>query len=236
MKFSKSHFRKRFLSSSISLDRGTKSKQQKGAARHALRNVNDSDVELPPWFLENCVLTTEELEKHNVDLVVRERAARSDSASNHEEGPNVAEDTTKSSVYEVESVVYKSLLDVMLDSDVKQHAELNRRCTFSNDAILLRFPDMHKGKGCMHFLTAMVQQFAQDAKANLITMDTDDLVDLAQHFDIQEPQHTKEHKRQGGDFDDLELDFEHEVDMDEGHIHSDRAKASRFLSLLITEG
>jgi hypothetical protein len=129
---------------------------------------------LPGWFLQHCVLTAQEITRINPPVHMcddHNHATRS--ASPNKRGP--------AKVYNVESFVYKPLLDLLAPQSAE--ASVRTRETFTRDAVLLRLPSEHDGTAGCHFVTAVVQQFAKDAGANLIAMEVDDVEDLTEFLE-----------------------------------------------------
>lgn len=133
------------------------------------------------WFLEYCVKTAQELTECEIPLIVRDNVSLG-----HDSGQGIGE--PKADAYEVDSVVYEPLLNV-LSSRTAGRAHVHNSDTkttrfFSNDAVHLRLPDKHRAKGGSRFLTAIVEHFAKDAGADPITFGLDDVDDLAEHFTL----------------------------------------------------
>lgn len=90
--------------------------------------------------------------------------------------------------FEMESVIYDALSESLDRSDDDDDDESDPR----PEAMFLRFPGKQTEPGCPAFIQAVVEHFAQDIDANLITISDEDFIDLAQHFarEGREPQTT----------------------------------------------
>ena len=112
----------------------------------------------------------------------------------HDSGQGIGEPTADS--YEVDSAVYEPLLNVLSSRTPAGSHEHNSdpKTTrfFSNDAVHLRLPGKRRSKGGSRFLTAVVEYFAKDAGADLITFGLDDVDDLGEHFSILGPKQEEE--------------------------------------------
>ena len=150
-----------------------------------LHNFKAPISAVPEWFLDNCVLTAKELADSEIPLVVRDKLpTESDDAQ--------VSDSSDAEVYDVETVVYERLLDLISsprgNGTDGQDTKSKKSKVFSKDAIYLRFPGKHGAKGGVPFLTSVVHRFARDAKADLITLSLDDLDDLLHDltgFDVE---------------------------------------------------
>lgn len=129
---------------------------------------------LPGWFLQHCVLTAQEITRINPPVhMCDDHNHTTRSASPNKKSP--------AKIYNVESFVYKPLLDLLAPQSAG--ASVRTRETFTRDAVLLRLPSEHDGTAGCHFVTAVVQQFAKDAGANLIAMEVDDVEDLTEFLE-----------------------------------------------------
>ena len=142
---------------------------------------------MPPWFLEHCVLASQELADRKIGLLIRDNDDGLDHSATCSAADQDANDVEERQ-YEVASAVYNPVLNLRKPSKSGKGSKKKRPGSFSHDAALLRFPDMHKGKGCMQFLAAVVERFAQDSGSDLITLGTDDFYDLAEHFSVPKPE------------------------------------------------
>lgn len=86
--------------------------------------------------------------------------------------------------FEMESVIYDALRE-SLDQDVKAEGG---KASFARKVMLLRFPEQQTEPGCAAFLQAVVEHFAQDIDADLVTIADEDFIDLSQHFAHQNQQ------------------------------------------------
>ena len=141
------------------------------------KSIKDLGSQIPEWFLEHCSQTAEELTDLQIPLTIRDKSPTDGKPEKETEGTAV-------DVYEVLTVVYEPLMGLSTSKPgtegQAQESESKAVKAFSKDAVFLRFPGKHSRKGGIPFLTAIVQQFARDAKADLITIGLDDLDDLVQ--------------------------------------------------------
>jgi hypothetical protein len=137
---------------------------------------------LPLWFLENCVKTSAELKDREIPLVVRQTQF-----SEVPEDTQAAYSRRNAKKFEIESVIYDALNDIL-------HSEETRAATsqtFRKDAIHMRFPGKLDKPGCDAFFQAVVESFARDIEADLVTITEEDLKDLAQHWSFKTHGHSK---------------------------------------------
>ena len=141
------------------------------------KGIKDLGSRIPEWFLENCSQTAEELTDLKIPLNIRDKLCTDGKREKEPEGAAV-------DVYEVLTVVYEPLLSLFLSTPKAeaqaQESKSKAAKAFSKEAVFLRFPGKHSRKGGIQFLIAIVQQFARDIKADLITVGLDDLDDLVQ--------------------------------------------------------
>ena len=130
---------------------------------------------IPQWFLENCVKAAEELAISKVPLIVREDVFVELEKRQETDG-------STSDTYEVASVVYEPLLGILTNATHIRKSDVKGKKFFVNDAVHLRFPDKGRTKGGIEFLTAVVERFAKDIRADLITLRAEDFIDLVEHF------------------------------------------------------
>jgi hypothetical protein len=181
-KFSKARLRHKIFRNLTLTDSTAKRRQPSNHAVNSSRTPEDLDPAVPGWSLEYCVKTAQELTECEIPLIVRDIVS-----PGHDSGQEIGE--PKADTYEVDSVVYEPLLNV-LSSRTAGGAHVHNsgpKTTrfFSNDVVHLRLPDKHRAKGGSRFLTAIVEHFAKDAGADLITFGLDDVDDLAEHFTLR---------------------------------------------------
>ena len=135
-----------------------------------------SELFMPQWFLDERVRTGEELEDGRLFII------------NNETPDNAADSKglrcPKEDSYQVQDVVYEPLSKVFTSTSTSYRKASSSKTTkcFATNAVYLRLPDKHRGTGGIRFLTAVVERFAKDAGADLMTLDIDDVVDLAELF------------------------------------------------------
>ncbi|KAI1658946.1 AAA-domain-containing protein [Daldinia decipiens] len=125
--------------------------------------------ELPPWF-KSCIKTFEELVECDIPLTIN------DSSSNQ------APETERPENYVIDSVMYESLFDLVFPQDTKgqqDHSDMDLPIKFRHDAMALRMPHISHGQ---QFLNLVVQRFARDIGADIITLGLHDIENLATHF------------------------------------------------------
>lgn len=132
----------------------------------------DMDSSPPAWFLDSCVKTVQDLAECDIPLIVRDNVT-----SGH--GCNQELSELDAVVYEVDSAVYEPLQRLLFPktSDlVEEHpSDLLPARRFVKNSVHLHSPDTTGGS---HFLTAVVERFASDARADIITLGLDDVNDL----------------------------------------------------------
>ncbi|OAL43462.1 AAA-domain-containing protein [Pyrenochaeta sp. DS3sAY3a] len=80
--------------------------------------------------------------------------------------------------FEMESVIYDALRE-SLDQDIETKG---KKASFAEKLMFLGFPERQTEPGCAVFLQAVVEHFAQDIDADLVTITDEDFIDLSQHF------------------------------------------------------
>lgn len=145
------------------------------------------DFDMPQWFLDNCVMTAEQLRKKEVNLLIR---------SGEEDDHLVPKG---SEMYEVEPFVYEPLRAISTSQDERTETGYQ---AFKFDAVYLRYPAKvntityypvrHAATppeptppvpdGTNAFLSVLVEQFAKDCGADMITLTLADLRDLVAEF------------------------------------------------------
>lgn len=181
--------------------------------RHKKGNIK-SHRHVPQWFLANCVRTADELKNLQARIAISY-----DTRSKGKTG-------VSSDSYMVNSSVYKEILDHLPTHfpTTEKGTGCRGRATSPSQpgALVLKLPgDDNGGQG---FLTAIVEKLAQHNGADLISLDIDDLRDLAEHFCK-----TDLDSCGGPDQDYLDLCFRdksHEDDLSEEHSMSDPQSVS----------
>ena len=136
----------------------------------------DMDSPLPAWFLDNCVKTVQDLTECESPLIIRE-----DATSGH--GHNRGKTGSDVLVYEIDSAVYEPL-QRLLSPEVTntldgQLAGSKPAGCFSKDYVHLSLPKKCQTSDGSQFLAAVVEYFAKDAGADIITLSLDDIDVLA---------------------------------------------------------
>ncbi|KAL8715309.1 MAG: hypothetical protein Q9225_006425 [Loekoesia sp. 1 TL-2023] len=145
-------------------------KQQ--SVKHAIeptRAQPELASEVPEWFLKHRVKTAQDLIECNIPLIVREDVTLSHDSNQGSVGLDAM-------VYEIDSAVYEPLRQLLI-SQMSSAAYMDKSGPeparfFKNDA----------ANGGSQFLTAVVEYFAKDAGADLITLGLDDINDFAEHL------------------------------------------------------
>ena len=132
----------------------------------------DMDSSLPLWFLDNCVKTAQDLANSDVPLIIRENTMP---GHDHIQGKTDSD----ASVYEINSAMYEPLQRLFspeIPNTVDEHLPDSHadRC-FSKDRVHLSLPGKNETKGGSQFLTAVVEYFARNAGADMITLALDDI-------------------------------------------------------------
>jgi hypothetical protein len=172
-----------------------------------IRNAsNDTDLEVPSWFLDHCVKTAAELKERKNSLSIRRDDNQLFSSPMGCDNPEV---------HEMDAVVYDPIQSILHTPN--KYAP-NWSSVFKYDAVYLRYPTkdntpksevvipphppppppshscrydvppppppppMSLPNGTSNFLSLVVEQFAKDSQADLITLTLEDLKDLAAHF------------------------------------------------------
>ncbi|KAI0127312.1 P-loop containing nucleoside triphosphate hydrolase protein [Xylariales sp. AK1849] len=119
---------------------------------------------VPNWFTKHFVKTSSELRQQESRVFVRDDSA----------GDEVTSRLALSDKYEVQSFMYNSLQDILSPPGTDPG-------TFRYDAALIRFPgNANAGEG---FLIALVEHFAREVGAGLITLNCEALADLVVSFE-----------------------------------------------------
>ena len=158
------------------------------ASAHPTKNsfytLEDLEKIIPAWFLKSSVRTAQDLLAGEDTLIVRDEV-QTGQGSKEEQGETTAD------IYEIDSSVYEPLFNVLLSRKTSSPDTITSRIEseklFGHDAVHVRLPDMYQAKGGSRFLAAVIEHFAKDAGADLITFELDDVDDLAEHFMLMKP-------------------------------------------------
>jgi hypothetical protein len=125
------------------------------------------------------VLTADELKPRSIALVLRFPTL--------ENGDDVTKTSSSTETpFKMDSVVYEALRVVLrkrTNPDQNQHDDLNPKPTqFQKNSIALHIPNQCSSRGASAFFQAIVEYFARDVGAHLITLSIDDVEDIAEHF------------------------------------------------------
>jgi hypothetical protein len=165
-----------------------------------------ADNALPSWFLRNCVKSAAALKTHQIPLIVREREvcisqtvateelelgcsdSTKDTKPTASDGPKTKKIEIESKIYEVEPVVYETMHLALQQPQLlvkstsgRVSASVTKASRFNFKSMYLRYPDHQRDRG-IGFLTTIVEYFSQEIGADLITLQWDDILDLAEHF------------------------------------------------------
>lgn len=146
-----------------------------GSSEHAIDMTPtqaDMDSSLPSWFLDNCVKTAQDLANSDIPLIIRENAMP---GHDHNRGKTDSD----ADVYEIDSAVYEPL-QRLFSSEIpntvdEQLSDLHAARCFSKDRIHLSLLREHQTNGGSQFITAVVEYFAKNAEADMITLALDDI-------------------------------------------------------------
>ncbi|KAI0166732.1 hypothetical protein GGR52DRAFT_72170 [Hypoxylon sp. FL1284] len=128
--------------------------------------------EVPSWFLKHRLRTAEELECCEIPLKIYDSTANQDDTS--------AMDAADSNCYEIDAILYESLFDLVVPVEGPQDSSHQRK--FAYDALGLRVPHSKHGQ---RFLHLVVQHFAKDIEADMVTLGLHDFEYLANHFALE---------------------------------------------------
>ena len=135
----------------------------------------DMNCSLPSWFLENCVKTAQDLANSEIPLIICENAM-----PDHDHNPGKTD--SEANVYEIDSAVYEPLQRLFspeIPNTVDEHlSDSHAARSFSKDHIHLSLPRRQQKDGGSQFLTAVVEYFAKNAGADMITLALDDIEEL----------------------------------------------------------
>ncbi|KAI0426024.1 hypothetical protein F5Y09DRAFT_346112 [Xylaria sp. FL1042] len=121
-------------------------------------------TDLPPWFLKNCVKTSEELAVSDPSLRVEKAKA-----PRREETKPTFQDSHDQ--YEIDVDFYAFARDEVAATSA------------SHKALFFRAPARQdNAEGCRGFLAALVDSLARDLEADLVTLDKADMANLAEHY------------------------------------------------------
>lgn len=132
-------------------------------------NEASQPLGVPSWFLNGCVKTLEELKSCEIPLRIHDSLNGKDDLAITE-----AENTDH---YEIHTAIYESLFHLVAPQEESEDSIQQRK--FAYDAMGVRLPHEEHGQ---HFLGLVMQHFAKDIGADIITLGYHDLENLAVHF------------------------------------------------------
>ena len=151
----------------------------------AVRPPNVSEMTPPSWFLERCVKTSRNILDGQAPLVLR-----NSEAYNKASDPNTQEGGYLD-LSVVESVVYHSI-HLAVSAKRSAKSEASHHCSTAGDqrkerhfnrrSIYLRHSSHLCQSRSASFFEAVVEHFAKEVSADLITLRMEDIVDLTQYF------------------------------------------------------
>lgn len=167
--------------------------------------------QLPDWFFNSCVYTSEELKEAPPLLVVRNGDDDVATTSPHDDsGRREDRDKESENMYEMDDVFLEPLYSLIsshttgmwfMTGDSRPVNE-NTNWYFKHDSVLLRFPTMTKPgissssfadefsedvEGCgSTFLRYVVRHFARSIGADLVTLTMSDIEDLLWYLEVTE--------------------------------------------------
>ncbi|KAI0975437.1 hypothetical protein F4678DRAFT_325782 [Xylaria arbuscula] len=127
-------------------------------------------IDLPPWFLKNCVKTSEELAMSDPKLHIEKAKV----ILCEETSISVFQDNDDK--YEIDESFYAFARDEVASSSASSPKALFFRTPAREDN-----PD-----GCRGFLAALVHAIARDLEADLVMLDKADMANLAEHYTRRE--------------------------------------------------
>ncbi|KAF2111030.1 hypothetical protein BDV96DRAFT_650632 [Lophiotrema nucula] len=113
---------------------------------------------------------------------------------------------TDGAAYRVDDSIYAPV-QALLHQDASDHqtsGQHGSRVRFKRDAVLIRLPDGYHSNRGMDFCSIITKCFAQQAGANLLTLDVEDVSDLQQHVLRSKD---KVNNWQNGDYDNYALEL-----------------------------
>ncbi|KAI0834632.1 hypothetical protein F5Y06DRAFT_289712 [Hypoxylon sp. FL0890] len=126
-------------------------------------------LEVPPWFLNDCVGILEELAAVDMFLEIH--------------SSSIGPDAKESGLYAIRDVIYESLFDLISppgESGGHQgRPQMTRPLKFAHDAMALQMPYPGHGK---RFLEIVVIYFAKDIGADILRLSLYDFENLTAHF------------------------------------------------------
>lgn len=126
-----------------------------------------SERSLPPWFLNHCVKLWEEIKKEQISLRLHDSITLMQNG-----GPWKSEPGR----WEMESALYENLHQHLISAIGQQEKVAFGSSRFNYSAAMLEIPVAIFAPS---FLEAIVQRFAIDTQADLVTLNMDDLEDFA---------------------------------------------------------
>ena len=126
-------------------------------------------INWPPWFLDNCVKTADDLAKADPVLLIR----NSDSPNSHV-SPNDPITESIPRRYEIDAAFYEWVQNKLVANILQSPY---------HKALYLCLPERHEDPlEARGFFSAVVQSLARDIRADLVTFDIDDMANLSEHF------------------------------------------------------
>ena len=126
-------------------------------------------INWPSWFLDNCVKTADELAKADPVLLVR----NSDSSNAHA-SPDDPIIESISGRYEIDAAFFEWIQDALVAD--------NSQSSY-HKAVYLCLPKSHEDPlEARGFFSAVVQSLARDIRADLVTLDIDDMANLSEYY------------------------------------------------------
>ena len=139
------------------------------------------DIAPPSWFLENCVKTSDEIKNHGARLILRNLNGESESDTKREHISQSGSKTVCEDAIEIEAAVYQALYLALSPRSAKLDRSRDER-RFRRTSLYLRYPDHSKQPRPQSFFQAVVEHYAGEIGADVVTLQTDDVLDLAQYF------------------------------------------------------
>lgn len=124
-------------------------------------------LEVPSWFINGCIKTWEELSSCEIPLSFYDSLTDKDDSAATEAGDK--------NHYEIHTAIYEPLRDLYYP--VEETGDVIWK--FGYDAMGIRMPHEKHGQ---RFLEIVVQRFAMDTGADMITLGLHDFENLAAHF------------------------------------------------------
>lgn len=147
-------------------------------------------IDLPPWLLEHCVITSDEWTDSPDSLLLRDPNRPDDmKVRGEDDAEKPAFPQPPASSYEMAPVVFEPLMGLVRrgppledDDDDQSGGTPNNGFSFSQNIVRLQTYMPAAAESTATFMRAVVKHFAKTVGSDLITLTQDDLQDLADTY------------------------------------------------------